>query len=803
MTRFLKRLALALVLLLLIAALAAAWFVGSRQPKRDGTLELGGLQAPVSVRYDERGVPHIRAENEDDLYRALGYVQAQDRLFQMEMVRRLARGELAEILGPKLVEIDRFFRVLGIRAHADAYVARMDRQSPTWRALDAYLDGINRFQATRPLPLEFAVLGIHPRPFTANDVMSVAGYLAYTFAATLRTEPPLTFIRDRLGPDYLRAFDLDWYPQGVLGDAAPKASASLAHGDWEGLARFGSVSLAAAEQLHLPLFEGSNAWAIAGSRTASGKAILAGDPHIAFSVPAVWYEAHLSMPGFELYGYHQALNPMALLGHNQRFGWSLTMFENDDMDLVVERPNPQNPNQVWFQGRWVDMQAREETIAVKGAEPVKLTLHRSPHGPIINDALGEVAGKAPVALWWTFLETENPILDAFHALNRADTLDKARHASSMIHAPGLNVVWANAGGDIGWWAAAALPRRPPGVNPVFMLDGATGEADKAGYYPFSVNPREENPARGYIVSANHQPAPASGVPVPGYYCLPDRVRSLDRHLADPARKWDMAGTRALQLETRTDYGPRVLAPLLPVLREVVDDPAEKALLDQLATWNGDFVLDAVAPTLFSQMSYELARGAMADELGEAQFKTLLKSRALDFALPRLAADAASPWWDDKATAAVETRKDTLKAVWRATVGHLQATLGKDPAGWTWGKAHTLTHVHPLGRQAPLDKVFNVGPFGVPGGRETPNNLSGPIGPAPWAVTMGPSTRRAIDFAHPGAASGGNPVGQSGVLFDAHYADQAASHARGEAQAQHLDEADVAAHTRSTLTLVPR
>ena len=802
MARLFKRIVFAVVVLALILALAAAGFIANRQPRRDGTFDLPGLQAPVTVRYDERGVPHIRAEHEPDLYRALGFVQAQDRLFQMEMVRRLARGELADILGPKLVEIDRFFRTLGIRAHADTYVARMDRRSPTWQALAAYLDGINRFQATRPLPLEFTVLGITPRPFTAEDVLSVAGYLAYTFAATLRTEPPLTFIRDRLGPDYLRAFDLDWYPQGVLGHSAPGAGTALAQGDWDDLARFGQLSLAAAEQLRLPLFEGSNAWAIAGNRTAGGKPLLAGDPHIAFSTPAVWYEAHLTMPGFELYGYHQALNPLALLGHNQRFAWSLTMFENDDMDLIVERANPDNPNQVWFRDQWVALNAREETIAVKGGDPVKLTLRRSPHGPIVNDALGEVAGKAPVALWWAFLDTENPILDAFYTLNRAETLDKARDAAAMIHAPGLNVVWANAAGDIGWWAAAALPRRPPGVNPVFMLDGGSPEADRAGYYPFGVNPQEENPARGYIVSANHQPVAASGVPVPGYYCLPDRVRRLDSLLADPARRWDAASAHALQLETQTEYGPRLLHPLLPELREVAEGADEQSLVEQLARWNGDFASDLVAPTLFSQLSHDIAAAAMADELGEAQFKTLLKSRALDFALPRLAADAASPWWDDKATAAVESRKDTLRKVWRTAIGHLQTTLGKDIAGWTWGKAHTLTHVHPLGRQPPLDKVFNVGPFGVPGGRETPNNLSGTIGPAPWAVTMGPSTRRVIDFAHPGAARGGNPVGQSGVWLDAHYADQAAAFAKGESQPQHLDEADIAVHTRGTLTLVP-
>jgi penicillin amidase len=193
---------------------------------------------------------------------------------------------------------------------------------------------------------------------------------------------------------------------------------------------------------------------------------------------------------------------------------------------------------------------------------------------------------------------------------------------------------------------------------------------------------------------------------------------------------------------------------------------------------------------------------MADEMGEVQFKNLLATRVLDFALPRLVADADSPWWDNRSTPAQENRADTVKVAWRATLAHLQATFGQDSANWAWGKAHTLTHGHPLASQKPLDKLFNIGPFAAPGGRELPNNLGHNIGPAPWSVTMGPSTRRVIDFADASKALGINPVGQSGVLFDAHYKDQAATFIAGGYVPQHLSEADVAANTRSTLTLAP-
>jgi penicillin G amidase len=777
------------------AAAGATWYSQSKLQVRDGTLPVAGLQAPVSVRYDERGVPHIQAQNEADMYRALGFVHAQDRLFQMEMLRRLARGELAEVLGAKLVDTDRLFRTLGIRQHADRYAKTLDRNSPAVKALQAYLGGINQFQDSRPAPVEFDLLGIDPRPFTLEDTVSVAGYMAYSFAAAFRTEPVLTYVRDQLGGDYLKVFDLAWHPGGAVAQ-------NLSGADWQALNGLAHLSQQALVEAGLPQFEGSNAWAVAGSRTASGKPLLAGDPHIRFAVPAVWYEAQLSYPGFELYGHHQALNPYASLGHNRQFAWSLTMFQNDDLDLIAEKVNPDNANQVQINGQWVNLESRTETIQVKGGEPVKLTLRRSPHGPIINDALGANAGKTPIAMWWAFLETENPILEAFYQLNRADSLDKARAATAKIHSPGLNVMYANAGGDIGWWAAAKLPQRPAGVNPSFILDGASGEADKPGYLPFSANPQEENPPRGYIVSANYQPASPTGVSIPGYYNLADRGERLNQRLAQPDMKWDTRNSQALQLDDGTGYGPRLLAPILADLHASAASDEERGLVEQLASWDGSHPLQSTAATLFNQLTFELANQAMHEELGDAFFDSLLQTRVLDVALPRLTADAASAWWDKRDTEAVESRADTVKAAWQASLAHLRQSFGADSSQWTWGKGHTLTHEHPLGAQKPLNLLFNVGPFTAPGGHEVPNNLSHRVGPAPWSVVYGPSTRRLIDLTEADKALGINPVGQSGVPFDEHYANQAEAYIGGRYVPMHFSEEDVQANTRSTLQLQP-
>ena len=794
-----KTLILAPLAILLATAIGSVYYLLGKQPVRDGKLALEHLSAPVTVNYDERGVPHLNAQNELDLYRALGYVHAQDRLFQMEMLRRLARGELAEVLGEQLLDTDKLFRTLRIRERAASYIAEQDQQSPAWQGLQAYLDGVNQYQDSRPAPIEFDILGIPKRPFTAEDSISVAGYLAYSFAAAFRTEPILTYVRDQLGPDYLQVFDLDWHPEGVT------QSPALAAEDWKTLNQLASISQQALQAAELPQYEGSNAWVIAGSHTKSGKPLLAGDPHISFAVPSVWYEAQLTTPDFQLYGHHQALNPFAMLGHNQQMGWSLTMFQNDDLDLIAEKINPDNPQQVWYQGGWVDLQSSQSVIQIKGAEPVTLTLRSSPHGPIINDALGEgiANSQTPIAMWWAFLETPNPILNGFYQLNHSTDAQSAATAVEQIQSPGLNVLWASADGDIAWWAAARLPIRPAGVNPAFILNGSNGQADKLGFYPFRKNPQELNPRRGYIMSANHQPVPNSGIRIPGYYNLPDRAQRLTDLLEDPAIQWDLQNSQAVQLDTASGYPQRVLQPLLADLQAAAADDQERALVEQLANWNGDHSLDSIPATLFNQLVYELALNAMQDELGEAFFNNLLATRILDLALPRLAADANSPWWDQVATPEPESRADTVKRAWQQGLQHLRKTFGKDTSQWQWGMAHTLTHNHPLAKQEPLDKLFSVGPFDVPGGHETPNNLSSRVGSAPWKVLYGPSTRRLVDFADPEHALGINPVGQSGVLFDPHYQDQAEPYVLGYYVPEHFSEDDVKAKTRSVLTFTPQ
>lgn len=795
-----KRFLIFCAVLLGCIGLAATWYIQQKLPQRSGSLELTELSAPVDVHYDERGVPHIQAQNELDAYRALGYVHAQDRLFQMEIMRRLARGELSEILGEQTVPLDRLFRTLRLHQHAQQYVQKLDHNSAPVQALQAYLDGINQFQAQDAKPLEFDLLGISPRPYTMEDTISIAGYLAYSFAAAFRTEPTLSYIRQELGEDYLAIFDLDIPSQGAL---PYPSEAKLSSSDWTHLHSIAQLSQEALFDAGMPQFEGSNAWVMDGSKTASGKPVLAGDPHINFSVPAVWYEAHVQAPGFELYGHFQALNPFALLGHNHDFGWSITMFQNDDLDFIALKTNPEDPQQVWQNNEWQTLDTQTQWIVIKDQAPEKLTLHHSAYGPIINDVLSDSSSDTPIAMWWTFLETDNPVLDAFYELNRANTLDKARQAASKIHAPGLNIVWANAQGDIAWWAAAKMPIRHATAQPAFILDSQAAASQKLGFYPFSDNPQEENPARGYIVSANFLPESPNKVPLPGYYNLADRGARLIEQLSQPNIKWNLQNSQAVQLGNRSGYAQRLLAPLLDDLNNSVTAKGEKILIQQLADWPGNYDLNSYLPTIFTEFTYQLLKASMLDELGEEVFANLLRTRIIDSALPLLAADADSPWWNNHSSGEEQTRQQVVEQAWRATLEHLLQTFGANPKSWFWGQAYTLTHKHPLGQTSPLDSLLNIGSFAAPGGHEVPNNFSSSYGSAPWAVEYGPSTRRVIDFSTPEKSAGINPVGQSGVRFDKHYADQAKAYIKGQYFQQHLDPDDIQQHTKSTLHLLPQ
>jgi penicillin amidase len=786
--KILKITFLSLLIFLLIASASAYFYLESILPIRSGELNMPGLIAKVEVIFDRWGIPHIYAENETDAYMTLGFVHAQDRLFQMEMLRRIGNGQLAEILGPDLVVTDKFFRTLRIKQFSKEYIDSLPKDTKPFKAFEAYIDGINRFIEIGSTPIEFHILGIPKKPFTTADSISVGGYMAYSFAAAFKTDTLLTFIRNQYGPEYLK--DLDY----TVGNAfTMKQNIDLYR--FPGEIKALSLGIEKVRDI-LGSFEGSNAWVISGKRSKSGKPILANDPHIDFAAPSVWYEAHLVTPGFEIYGHHIAAFPVALLGHNRQMGWGLTMFKNDDVDFFREKINPDNPNQVWFKDRWEDLKIETEIIKVKGGEDVTLKVKRSKHGPLVSDVIYEFKDtKDPISMWWAYLEKSNRMVDGFYDLAHSKSVEDSANAASKIHAAGLNILYGDRDGNIGWWGVGKIPSRPNHVNSKFVLDGRSGKDEYLGFWDFSQNPQLINPSSGIIVSANNQPEDQGNGIVPGYYNISDRALRI-RELLEKKNKWTPEEMKKIQLDTTTNLNFFVRTQIVPVLetnQKISQNPVAKKALEIFREWEGNHDFKTVGPTLFFQFLYDFIEFTFKDELGDNYFNALLRTKMLRKTLYKILKNPRSLWWDDINTDKKEKFEEIVIDAWMKTVRVLKENLGNDPEKWYWEKVHTLEHVHLIGRKKPFDIIFNIGPFEVEGAMEILNNFGFVLSSGHHKVDYGPSTRRIIDFADPENSFGINPLGQSGYFWDKHYKDQAKMLVRGEYRKQLINREKIVLH----------
>ena len=763
-----KKILIVLILLPVIGVAGGWLYLRQLQPDYDERTTLPGLNDGVEVYYDRFAIPHIYAQNEPDVFRALGYVHAKERLWQMELLRRIAPGRLSELFGEATLETDKFFKTIGIDRYSAECVGRLEEQGGQVRENTlAYLDGINRFVEEGPTPIEFTILGVDKTPFTPSDVFNIIGYMSFSFAMAHKTEPVLTAVLQKHGPSYLADLMLkvDTNSTIIYSHTAELLSLKINR---------------LLNGLPVPPLIGSNSWVVSGQKTKSGKVLFANDPHIGFSQPAVWYEAHIETPGLKLYGYWLGGYPFPMLAHSPHHAVGLTMFENDDIDFFREKLHPDDPGQYQYKGKWLPCQQRREVINVKDGEPVHLTIRSTVHGPLVNEAIGALPDSAPVSMWWIYLEHPGRTLEATYRLCKAKNMAEARAAASLIHAPGLNVMYGDAAGNIAWWACAKLPIRPAHVNSKLLLDGTTGLDDPSGYYDFSENPQAENPPQGYVYSANNQSRSPSGVLHPGYYLPEDRARRIVR-LLEEKNDWTVEDFKKMLNDVTSENVPEIVASLAAAIDLGRLSANEKAVLDQLTRWNGSFTLPAVGPTIYNKLLYHIVHDLFADEMGEQLFDVFNGTHIMKRSIQPLFANASSAWWDDLSTPDVkESRTDIVTGALKKSVEELSAQFGTDLSQWQWQKVHTLTHNHSFSAVASLKNYFNVGPFSVPGNNETINNMIYKLQPdGTYEVFAGPSTRRIIDFADvQNNCWSILPTGQSGNVMSTHYNDQANLYARG-------------------------
>jgi penicillin amidase len=784
------------VCVLLVASIAAiAFWLYSLVPNYSGDVNLKGLNKQVDVFYDNFGVPHIYAQNEEDAYFALGYVVAQDRLFQLEMIKRLASGRLSELLGNSMVKTDRFFRTLGLNRHAKWSAQEFIKRSlePIQKSVKAYIAGINQYINQGKTPIEFTMLGIEKEAYTLEDVFLVSGYMAFGFAEGFRIDPMIEGMYRKVGDKMMSELELGW----------PAGSATIPVNP-----RVISNAVQLSQNLD-QIFEkypvapwiGSNSWVVAPKKTKSGKTLLCNDTHMGYAQPSIWFEAHLEYPGFHFYGNHLAGFPFAMTGHSDFCGNGVTMFENDDVDFYIEQ---RDGNNVLFKNTPTALKVFSETIHVKDSADVILQVEESEHGPLIDRVMDNIPiYNQAVSVWWSYLKFPARTLEAVYEVNHARSMDDARTAASKIDAPGLNLMYGDKDGHIAWWTTAKLVKRRPGLFSKRFLDGATGNDEPIGWLDFSQNPHSEDPASGFVYSANNQPASIEGDLYPGYYVPENRALRIVHELSKQD-KWDSSMMKKLITDGKSEVYPKTAKELLNILGTVEPEALKTETANRLRSWEGNHGLESSGTLIFYRWIYNILRLTFANKVGITLFNSYMNSHFMKTSYPALLNKTFSSWWDSWPTKGEERRFIIVQQAWHKTIDDLNAVYGKDQTKWKWSRAHTIEHVHPIGRKKPFDMLFNVGPESVSGGNEVINNIAFNLDSTGYyPAKFGPAMRRIIDFSDTEHSLSILPTGQSGYFLAPHYDDQFDLYNKNAFRPQLMNRAEIEKSANGkSLRLIP-
>jgi len=781
--RWLRR--LAAVVLVVLLGLALAFWLYSRQvlPQTEGMLTVAGLKAPLTIARDAHGIPSIKADSMEDLVFGLGFVHAQDRLWQLETHRRIGSGRLAEAFGEPALESDRFLRALGVRRAAAAQWALA---SPESRALlTAYAAGVNRYVRSHlgAWPPEFLILGLKPEDWEPVDSLAWSIMMAWDLGGNWTTELQRMRLALKLPVDRINEL-IPPYP-----GEKPLATADYAalYRDLKIDGQLAQQALSSAPPSGIEGV-GSNNWVVHGSHTVSGKPLLANDPHLKLSAPALWYFARLEAPGFKQAGATLPGLPLVVLGQNQHIAWGYTNTAPDVQDLYLERIKPDDASRYQTPDGWAAFTTLTETIKVKGKPDVQLTLRATRHGPVISDSgvtddLIGPKGKPSYALAmrWVALEPEFDAVAAGLAMSRATSVQDYVKASAAWLAPMQNMAVADRDGHIGMVAAGKVPVRKPehdlrGLVPALGWDA---RYDWAGFIPAAETPREIDPARGWIATANQR---IHGPDYPHYltseWAAPYRQQRIEQLLQATA-KHDLASLRAIQAD-QLSLGTLKLLPYLQKAKS--GHPLAAAAQARLQGFDGVLGADHVAPTLLWAWSRQLTLDLFTDRVGgEAAMQKLLGARSFRDALEGVL-ERNDAWWCK--TAAQSDCQAQVDAAFTRALDELQARLGGDVANWQWGRVHQARSEHrPFSRVKPLAGWFEarvaVGgdSFSVNVGRvsQRPDATTGEL----YLDDHGPSLRALYDLGDPSRSRFVHSTGQSGLPFSPHYRDFVATWAKVE------------------------
>jgi penicillin amidase len=747
------------------------WSAQSRLPTRGlSTERLAGCPAPVEILLDGRGVPHVRAGSDNAAWFAEGWLHARERFFQMELARRAAAGRLSELFGEDAIPVDRKMRIWQLDASARRQLALLD--GPTRDVLEAYAAGVNAALAEyrRWIAPEVWLLGVDPEPWQVEDSLRIGMLMQLNLTWSMGEELKRAVQISRLGRD--RAVDLwGWTPREAKAWIPPLDYATAPRRDDEALTP--------------PLSgEGSNNWAVAPSRTVSGRPIVANDPHIGVSLPTTWYAIHLSSSDLEVAGASVPGAPGVLIGHNEKVAWGFTMTLLDDQDLSVLTLDDNGESEL-IDGTWQPLRTVTERIEVRWrAEPVLLKIRLSERGPIVRESRREV-----LALSWTGYYGGSAV-GAVVAMDRASTAMDAADAWQDAIGPSMNMVAADVDGHVVHQVVGRLPDRRRGAGRL-PAPGSDSRWAWSGLLPFDVNPRTVDPPEGFVATANHDLYGEGDYPsarrLAGDFAPPWRVRRI-RHELAASREWTVPETLALQGDV---LSLRAIA-FLKLLRRDLEDHGGPAA-DTMMDWDGQMTAASTAPHVFSQFLLDLGRAVGGDEaVRDGLPASPLGPEEL---LRLLAGGLDESWWDDVRTAGVEDRAAIIGGVLDGL------DVGGRPA--TWGSVHTVVLDHPL-RPMPvvgavLGRLWSRGPLPV-GGDNVTVNATYWSRRHPFDVTVIPSMRFIADVGAWDDTVLVLPLGQSGRPWSEHYSDQTSDwwRVRGETLPFSREAVDLASRVRIRL-----
>jgi penicillin amidase len=803
-----------LAIFLIIFATVTWWLVYRPLPQLNGIATLPGLQGEVTVERDNWGVPHIRAGSVEDAVEAQGYVVAQDRLWQMDLLRRASRGQLSEILGPGTLKIDMDFRNLNFGRAAERELQEMNPESR--KLLEAYARGVNRFieQHRETLPMEFALLKYKPQPWQPTDSLVLAGYMYRTLTDTREREIHRGVVAAKAGPELAKDLfseesSMDHF---VVGDPNVKEKANTdADDDEDDEDEMDSEDVLKANLIHPGLLQsiskpdltsllagqveqwlragqhdirgtlGSNNWVVNGAHTATGKPLLANDTHLELMIPPIWYEVHMTAPGWNVKGITFPGGPLVIIGHNDRIAWGFTNNGADVLDLYIETFNPANPDEYRVNGKWKKADVYDEVIKVKGAPDEHMRLVVTRHGPVLQNE-----GDKAYAMRWTALEPGG-LANSYNWLGKAKNWKQFREVMRQVWGPAQNAVYADVDGNIGYVMAARVPIRKKGHGEI-PVPGDTDEYEWTGYIPFDQLPQSFNPESGLIVTAN------SRVVGPGYkpyltdrWEEPYRTARIYDLLHD---KHDLRPEDMLKVQTDTYSYPHVfIGEQLVAAARITPpkDPRAQKLIQQAKDWNGIADSNSSVVTFLDSAMYRSLDLILEPRLGKDT--ALYSWRKLAF-LQKVLTERPARWLP----AEFKNYDELLSTAADRAVKRLEEeTHSSDPDDWAWKRFNYLEMLHPIGRGGILKKLLSKSGQAQSGTLFSPRAASRHHGPSErFVANLGDWDQSILLI----------PAGQSGQPGSEHYTDQFSYWFEGKPIYEPFSDAAEAKVKKHLLTLKP-